>query len=82
MKDDRGSELHRALLHRTTCTLKHPAILQPIMKQLQTSPLLVASEQLWNTSVSHYHYAFRTATKHFTSILGKADLNYSHDSAR
>ena len=35
MTDDRGSELHRALLHRTTCTLKHPAILQHIMKQLQ-----------------------------------------------
>ena len=80
MKDDRGSELHRALLHRTTCTLKHPTILQHIMEQLQTSPLLIASEQWWNTSVSHYQY--RTATKHFTCILGKADLNYSHDSAR
>ena len=51
MKDDRGSQPHRALLQRTTCTLKHPAILQHIMKQLQTSPLLIASEQWWNTYV-------------------------------
>lgn len=72
MKDDRGSELHRALLHRTTCTLKHPAILQHIMKQLQTSPLLIASEQWWNTSVSHYNYAFRTATN--TSLASWAKL--------
>ena len=79
MKDDPGSELHRALLHRTACPRnKHPAILQHNMNKLQTSPLLIASEQWWNTSISHYHYAFRSARKHFTWILGKADLNYSH----
>ena len=83
MKHDPGSELHRALLHRPACTHnKHLAILQHIMKQLQTSPLLIASEQWWNTSISHYHYAFRTATTQFACILGKADLNHSHDFAR
>ena len=73
MKDDPGSELHRALLHRTTCThTKHPAIPQHIMKQLQTSPVLTASVQWWNTFISHYHYAVRTAKN--TSLASWARL--------